>query len=429
MQAVFTALMLFLTIWCHAQGLRVTADAPDPDGESRYRIQVGSYSDAAGAQWAFERLQQAGLSPALESHPPFTRVVLPNISMRHVPFLTVLLRGSGFADIWVRDEPKQTSFSVIVSGGAVAEIVPSGNTQPLRIVQTIPSFMAEAVIENTYQANAPLVFFLSEPVFLGSLAGNIEVSANGTPVNGTLMINEGAGGEAVLTFTPDSLLPAGAQIAVTMKQGLQDASGNFMASDVHLAYTAEQGSETAFARSNFGFEQGADGAVFAGDGAISGGRGPLQPFEGERYAAASTGARIVSDDGAAIGGASSQIQLGPIMEPFSALSFYYNFISAEFNEYVGSQFDDTAMLTIYGPRGARNEIITSVNRIAFDNQRFSGYPNMPDTGDAYAGGTGWLPFSVENINVGFPAYIIFTVTDVGDTSYSSILAIDAIDLR
>jgi len=53
---------------------------------------------------------------------------------------------------------------------------------------------------------------------------------------------------------------------------------------------------------------------------------------------------------------------------------------------------------------------------------------MPDGGDNFAGQTGWLPFALNNINVGTPAYIICTVSDIGDTIYSSILAIDDITL-
>jgi hypothetical protein len=36
---------------------------------------------------------------------------------------------------------------------------------------------------------------------------------------------------------------------------------------------------------------------------------------------------------------------------------------------------------------------------------------------------------MENIDVGTPAYIIFSVTDVGDSSLSSILAVDALEMK
>jgi hypothetical protein len=87
------------------------------------------------------------------------------------------------------------------------------------------------------------------------------------------------------------------------------------------------------------------------------------------------------------------------------------------------------MFTIYGPKGTHSEIITSVNRVKYDNTRFENYPGMPDTGDDYAGHTGWQRYRIENVDVGSPAYIIFTVTDVGDDIFSSILAVDALEIK
>ena len=430
MKNILIAIIIFFPAFCFAQEMKIVGRIPQSNGEKLYRIQVGAFRQTANAEKALNDLRDVGLNPVYENYMDYRRVVLTGINARDIPLILSKIRNSGFNEAWVREEQATSSFSIVVSGGVVNEIIHSNNTEPLTIVQTIPSFRGSSESSaNTYQANAPLVFFFNDKIYLGSIEENIEITADRRPVNGTIIINEGYNGFAVLTLTPDTPLPEDKEISITLRKELQDAGGNHMLEDLHLAYIAEKGSETNFNRDNFGFESENDGIVFTGDGKSSVTRGPLHPFEGNYYAAISTGNYIVSDTGVAIGSTSSHIQLGPIMEPFSSLSFYYNFISSEFNDYVGSVFDDTAMVTIYGPRGTHSKIITSVNRIGFNNKAFAGYPGMPDDGDLYAGHTEWQHYSIENVNVGNPAFIIFTVTDVGDDVYSSILAIDAIDLK
>ena len=407
---------------------------PAASPEPLHRVQAGAYRERSNAEDAFNRLENAGLNPSYENLTGLTRVVVAGINERDLDDVVQLIHLAGFSDVWVREDSGTPSaspsvFTVMVNAGAVTEITPTGSTEPLRIVQTIPSFREAESPDNTYQADAPVIFFFSEAIYLGSLEDNIVITADGIPVDGTIVINESAGGYAILTFTPAEALPDGAVVEITMRQGLMDGGGNPMAMDLNLSYITEEGSQTIFRRDNFGFEAGNDGVIFSGDGAISPARGSLLPYEGNYYAAISTGTRIVSPSGIAIGLRSSQIQLGPIMEPFTSLGFYYDFISAEFNDYVDSEFDDTAIITIYGPYGVYNEVITSVNIVRYENSRFSAYPNMPDDGDEYAGHTGWQFFRIENIDAGTPAFIIFTISDVGDDHLTSILAVDSIELE
>jgi hypothetical protein len=421
--------MFFLASVCFAQPLRVIGRIPSPNSDTLYRIQAGAYRETANAEAAFNRLRNAGLNPVYENHLDLRRVVLAGISARNIPHFLNIIRNAGFSEVWIREENTSSGFSIVTSGnGAVSVINDFSDHEPLVIVQTIPSFNDRQSAANAYQANAPIVFFFNDKIYLNSIEENIEITADGKPVDGTIVINEGANGYAVLTLTPNNPLPAGGNVSVVVKSGMQDDGGNRMQNETSLAYIAEQGSQTDF-DTNLGFESGDNGIVFTGDGAVGIARGDLVPFEGSRYTAISTGERIVSDNGAAIGSRTSQILLGPIQRTFSSLIFHYDFISAEFNEYIGSVFDDNAMVTIYGPKGTHTEIITSVNRVGHANTIFGNYPRMPDTGDSYAGHTGWQRVSIENINVGNPAYIIFTVTDVGDSGYSSILAIDALELQ
>ena len=398
------------------------------DASSRYRIQVGAFRDTANAERAFNTLRSAGLNPVFENFRDYRRVMLDDINVRFMPSLLNIIYNIGFYEVWVSAPVVSNLTITVIGNAAVSEIGQSFNPGPLAIVQTVPFFSpADAVLE--YQANAPVVFFFNDNLYLGSLKGNIIVTADGRPVHGTVVINEAANGYAVLTFTPREQLPPGQQISVVMSRELQDGGGNRMQRDFHLSFVTTPGAQTAFTPDNFGFETGADttGVVFNGDGAILRARGPLVPFEGYYLAAISTGSRLLSA-GTAMGGTMSQIILGPIMEPFSSLAFHFNFISAEFNEFVGSEFDDTATITVSGPQGSRSEIITTVNTVGFNNTPFVGFPGMPDMGSS-AGHTGWQVFRMDNLNVGTPAFITFTITDVADDIYSSILAVDAIVLE
>jgi len=325
-------------------------------------------------------------------------------------------------------EPQRISqFSIIAQGdAAVTEIQDTGSTAPLAIVQTVPSF-GIAVTDRTHHASVPLVFFFNNRIYLHSIAPNVEVTADGRALDGTIVISEAANGFAILTFTPSSPLPAGRNISIVLGQGLQSARGIPMLADVGLSFVAERGPDTAFA-GNYGFERGEIGVHFVGDGAIRRATGPLVPFEGYYYAAISTGNRILSNN-VAQDGSISYLILGPILEPFTALSFYYNFASAEFNEYIGRGFDDIARVAIVGPRGSYIRTITSVDLVGTNNMPFIGHPRLPDGGDSYVGYTGWRNFRIANLNVGSPAHITFTVNDVGDRIISSLLAIDAIELE
>lgn len=344
------------------------------------------------------------------------------------------------------DDIDYSEFKIVNnSNGAVTSLV-DDDYEPLEILQTIPSLSSSSLYSlksssaraggelraaaddalGSFPANLPIMFFFNDKIYLNSIKDNIEILVDEESVKGTITINEGFDG-AILTFIPWKEFKVNKSISVTVKKGLQDKGGNEMLEDVNLLYQTVKGAEGAF-DGNGGFEKGSNGVMFIGDGAIKKGTtGPLGPQEGEYYAAVSSGnSPLVSESGISIGYASSLMILGPVNKDIASIAFYYDFISAEFNDYVNSAFDDCAMITVTGPKGSYSEFITSVNTIAYDNVAFSGYPGMPDSGDSYAGHIGWTKRTLNFSNVGTPAYITFTVTDVSDLILSSILAIDNI---
>jgi rare lipoprotein A len=76
-----------------------------PLANKRYRLQVGSYRVARNAVEAFERLKNAGLTPAYERNGEFFRVVLAGIWGGEVYSITEKLGSAGFREALIREEP------------------------------------------------------------------------------------------------------------------------------------------------------------------------------------------------------------------------------------------------------------------------------------------------------------------------------------
>ena len=311
---------------------------------------------------------------------------------------------------------------IIVNNGdaGVTSVTDNQDQVSLSIVQAVPS-----VSNASYPLSLPIMFFFDDKIYLTSLEDNFVVEQNGETVGGTITINKAANGYAILTFTPSHPFSANAVITVTLKKDVEDDGGNGLYDDYILTFTTVPGSTLDF-DSNKSFESGTTGVLFMGDGAVlNGPQGSVSPGTGSKFGVITSGDMLVSP-GYAIGETSSLMLLGPINTDLSSLTLSYDFASAEFNEYVGSEFDDCAIITIYGPNGSYSAVMTSVNIIGTANTQSTGFAGLPDDGDSYAGHTGWVSATYNFSNVGTPAYIIFTVTDVKDQIYSSALAIDDI---
>jgi hypothetical protein len=321
---------------------------------------------------------------------------------------------------------EKTGYTVLNNGNAgVDSKTDINDTIPLAIDQGIPS-----VGNQTYFSNMPIIFFLNDKVLLSSIYENIVVTQENTKVKGTVYVNEAFNGNAIITFTPTDGFLSGKNISVTLKKDIQDDAGNKLGSDYILTYKTKDASTISF-DDDKDFERAyqglSSGVSFIGDGAVMEyKKAAFTAYQGTRYGAISTGTRIVST-GTAIGDATSMMFLGPINTNLSSFTFMYDFISCEFNDFLNSKFDDAAMVTVYGPKGTYSEFINSVKKVGLSgNTQISNFQNLPDGGDAYVGHTGWLKKTISFANVGTPAFIIFTVTDVNDKQLSSVLAVDSL---
>jgi cell division protein FtsN len=69
-----------------------------------YRIQVGSFLAPRNAVDAFDRLKNAGLSPAYERNGDYYRVVLAGLRAGDVPQAAERLGIAGFSQVLIREE-------------------------------------------------------------------------------------------------------------------------------------------------------------------------------------------------------------------------------------------------------------------------------------------------------------------------------------
>lgn len=320
--------------------------------------------------------------------------------------------------------PESTYVIKNTGTAGVSSITDTNDSALLEIAQAVPS-----VSNQIYPSNIPILFFFNDKVLLSSITPDtFIVTENNQKVGGTIAINEAANGFAIFTFTPKKAFASNANIKVTLTTAMKDDAGLGLESDYVLEYQTSAATTTNF-NGNLGFESGNSGVSFIGDGNIlTGAQGCVNPF-GSNFGAITSGDQLISQ-GSAIGGASSMMFVGPISATnLTSLSFKYNFLSAEFQEYVGSEFDDSFMAIVVGANGAHSEFITSVNTIGTaGNTQCIGFPGLPDTGDGYAGSTGWLTKTLNFSNLGDQVYVVFIVTDVSDEIYSSVVCVDDITL-
>jgi hypothetical protein len=125
--------------------------------------------------------------------------------------------------------------------------------------------------------------------------------------------------------------------------------------------------------------------------------------------------------GSAIDGEYSGLGSGSLSVPSGAtrVLFDYYFISAEFDEFIGSSYDDTVTLVISGPSGSETVVLESINRYT------SADTTLVSVGwdfDASYVGQSTADFDISTL--GSPVTIDVTITDVGDTDVTSMFLAD-----
>lgn len=316
----------------------------------------------------------------------------------------------------------KTDHRVISIGNAgVMDIIETKEKKPLEIVQIVPGQ------GNKVGSRGPLMVFLNERVYVPSISGNLEVVENGTPVAGTVNVLPSSGGNAILSYIPFNDFKKNSDINVRIKKGMKDSGGNTMTRDTSFQVSTGLFPDTGN-DNNLGFERGTLNLAFQGDACVMKAPGGFDAPEGRHFAAISTG--MIFTRKPALMHTTSMMTVGPINERIGELSFKYNFASAEFNDQIGSLFDDTAMLIITGTNANKVFMINSVNLAGYQKESlpYDFFPGFPDTGKSN-GITGWKEFTVKDIDISGPVTLMFILSDVGDREFSSLLFIDDIRIK
>lgn len=304
---------------------------------------------------------------------------------------------------------------------------PGTSALPEAIVQAVPTPDSAKI-----PASAPIVLFANNTyagvmfkVEAFGVSGSVDITADFSVV--TLV---SASGKDVYVLAAKSGLPLGQSVVVTLSGAIEGS----------VVFNVDHASPP-YAEAALDFETAANPASscvndidatalpigwtgFGDVGAIPA-TGSLLPTSGSRMLAMSTGSVLC---GKALEDTSSMVVSGPIrgLGETPELGFEYNLQSSEFDDYCNSDYDDTLIAVLSGPKGAVATVVDSVNLVCARNTHVVGtFPGMPDNGDDVYKETGNSPFSIKG-DVGSPAVLAFVLTDVGDEAYSSLISLDNI---
>ncbi|WP_028519047.1 cellulose binding domain-containing protein [Ruminococcus flavefaciens] len=163
-----------------------------------------------------------------------------------------------------------------------------------------------------------------------------------------------------------------------------------------------------------------------GDARVVNKLGPIDTISNSHMAILTTG--VGSGENVYISGGTEGSYLSQtfkIPEGAETLSFYYNFVSEEPMEYVGSKFDDKFTADIYDVND------NNVLRAAFESVNTSSWTAVSginfDGGDSTCYETGWKKVNID-VSQCTGKYISmrFSVTDVGDSIYDTAVLIDKV---
>jgi len=173
---------------------------------------------------------------------------------------------------------------------------------------------------------------------------------------------------------------------------------------------------------NGAFDGGAlSGWQATGDGRVIAQLGATAPAAGTHMAVISTGLGFTTESGAL----HQVLCLGSA----TALSYRWNFMSEEFLEYVGSQYQDAFIVTVEEAGNPASRVQLQGDTIDSLAAGVGPVSNSFDRGDVHA--TGWRQAShtIPAALLGKTVLLRFYVTDVGDSVYDTAVLLDDIKVE
>jgi hypothetical protein len=247
----------------------------------------------------------------------------------------------------------------------------------------------------------------------GSNILSLDLAGGTTILDGTSMATPHVAGAAALVWSAHPTLTA-SQVQERLVKSAKPLNATLQLGAGRL--------DTFNAVFNGNFEMGAlEGWKKSGTASSVTMLGPLSPPLGARMAIASTGP----------GGDGVETELYQDFNVQSDVSsipvqLTYNFISEEYPEYVGTEFDDCVNVVVQAPDGSTYVVAAeSINSSIFTPIAGIDFPG----GDNTSGQTGWKTAAVDvPVTAGLGKYRVF-IADAGDDIYDSIMLLDDIRFK
>ena len=295
------------------------------------------------------------------------------------------------------------------------------DTSTFAITQPIPPSGATNIGTKT-----PIILFFNDnidPTTINDSTLIVSAGSGGLQIFGYISGSLTEAGNTILTFSPPDGLPPSTNLTVSVGTGgILDKGGNSISSTTTISFTTGSGSGIGSV-SNLDFESGlGSGFGCSGDCGVLSSFGSAPPSQGSKAAYISTGFGIVST-GSAVGGTTSTLSMAPVETTGDQFSFTYDFISEEFDEFVGSIFDDSFIVILSGPNGSISTTVATVNSVGIAGSTLGSFPGLFD-----AEHTGLQVFSADVEPLGSPLSASFIVSDVGDTGFTSVVMMDDIKI-
>ncbi len=313
-----------------------------------------------------------------------------------------------------------------------------GGPKPLQtgifeVVQTIPAYGTTLV-----DPSSPIILFFNDVVDQTTVTSST-IQLNGT-VSGLIPVTASfdsvCSGNTVAALTHATPLALNEVVTVDWN-GVKSASGTSIlpgSSTFDVAATTPTSfgaGPVVFTGTSFP----ASGVVCVGDCAVlSGAFGSAPPILNTTSSAYFSSGYSVTGLSFAIADTTSTLTVHGLTNGGSTLSFSYRFISAEFPDYIGSEFDDVFTVMVSGPSGAKVQTVNSVNQLGANMANltagtFGNDGAVNASGDTKAMMSAELTGSVNVSTLGTPLTVSLSASDVGDSAYDTVVELNNIRIQ
>ncbi|MBN2436002.1 MAG: hypothetical protein JXK07_12125 [Spirochaetes bacterium] len=338
-----------------------------------------------------------------------------------------------------RFESKYYPYRIITERKAGLEhpLRKSDNNRALTLIQSIPDY-------GSVPYRAPIILFFNKRILLSSIIGNVSIKINDKPVSGTIRVFAYAHNRSAISIVPDNYNTGSNSEdkdtedvddsstshdkgVVYVSTKLRDETGKNLDNKIELVFKYHKPFNRnidyeSFENSDKIFCKAGDVGIIKGDPWV------IEAVEGSNYMGISNGNMVITNS-SSVASKTSYFQFNK--EKLSKLSFSYNFVSSEFNEFIANPYGDIALLFISGKDYQKSFVISSVSYTGEKNRQipYGEFLGMPAYGDIYVGQTDWKSFVMRNIYDDGPVTITFIVTDLRNNDYTSVLLLDNLQAR